>query len=45
MKFNKVNPEIFNQLQVEAGILLSSFDPLILILAKISTTYQTTQWN
>ena len=27
MKFNKVNPEIFNQLQVEAGILLSSFDP------------------
>ena len=27
MKFNKVNPDIFNQLQVEAGILLSSFDP------------------
>ena len=27
MKFNKVNPEIFNQLQVEAGILLSNFDP------------------
>ena len=27
MKFNKVNPEIFNQLLVEAGILLSRFDP------------------
>ena len=27
MKFNKVNPEIFDQLQVEAGILLSSFNP------------------
>ena len=27
MKFNKVNPDIFDQLQIEAGILLSSFNP------------------
>lgn len=27
LKFNKVNPEALSQLQVEAGILLSSFDP------------------
>ena len=27
MRFNKVNPDIIDQLQIEAGVLLSSFDP------------------